>query len=48
MLFEEEREGYRVRCAQCGFSREVDSQHEDSRVMQTGLPEQRLLERQAV
>ena len=34
VLLEEERNSYRVRCAQCGFSREVDSQHEASRVMQ--------------
>ena len=49
VLFEEEREVYRVRCAQCGFSREVDSHHEASRVLQQGeLTQQMLLVRQAV
>ncbi len=48
VFFEEERYGYRVRCAQCGFSREVDSRYEASRVLQAGLLEQRLLEQQAV
>ena len=48
VLFEEEREGGRVRCAQCGYSREVGSRHEASRVLQAGLPEQRLLQQQAV
>ena len=48
MLFEEEREGCRVKCVQCGFSREVDSRYEVNRVLQAGLPEQRVLEQQAV
>ncbi len=49
VLFEEEREGCRVRCAQCGFSREVDSHYEASRVLHQGeLARQRLLEQQAV
>ena len=48
VLFEEEREGCRVKCVQCGFSREVDSRYEASRVLQARSPEQRLLEQQAV
>lgn len=49
MLFEEERVGCRVRCAQCGYSREVDSRYEASRVLQQGeLTRQRLLEQQAL
>ncbi len=48
VLFEEEREGCRVRCVQCGFSRQVDSHYEASQVLQAGLPEQRSLEQQAV
>ena len=34
VLFEEEREGCRVRCAQCGFSREVNSRYEASQLLQ--------------
>ena len=49
VLFEEEREGCRVRCAQCGFSREVDSRYEASQILQQGeLTRQLLLEQQAV
>ncbi len=49
VLFEEEREGCRVRCAQCGYSREVDSRYEGSQVLQQGeLTRHRLLEQQAV
>ncbi len=49
VLFEEERDGFRVRCAQCGYSREVDSQYEASRVLQQGgLTRQMLLEQQAL
>ncbi len=49
VLFEEEREGCRVRCAQCGYSREVDSRYEANRVVrQGGLIRQRLLEQQAL
>ena len=48
VIFEEEREGCRVKCVQCGFSREVDSHYEASRVLQARLPEQRLLEQLAV
>ena len=49
VLFEEERDGCRVRCAQCGFSREVGSRYEASRVLQQGeLTRQRSLEQQAV
>jgi len=49
VLFEEERDGCRMRCAQCGYSREVDSHYEASRVLQQGgLTRQRLLEQQAL
>ena len=49
VLFEEERDSCRVRCAQCGFSREVDSRYEASQVLKQGkLTGQRLLEQQAV
>ena len=49
VLFEEERDGCRVRCAQCGYSREVDSPYQASQVLQQGkLAQQRLLEKQAV
>ncbi len=49
VLFEEEREGCRVKCVQCGYSREVSSHHEASRVLQQGeLTRQRLLEQQAL
>ena len=49
VLFEEEREGCRVRCAQCGFSREVDSHYEANRVLHQGeLTRLMLLEQQAV
>ncbi len=49
VLCEEERYAYRLRCAQCGFSREVDSRYEASQVLQQGkLTRQMLLEQQAV
>ena len=49
VFFEEERHGCRVRCAQCGFSREVDSRYEADRVLQQGgLSRQVLLEQQAI
>ena len=48
VTFEQEPEGCRVRCVQCGFSREVDSHYDASQVLQAGLPEQRLLEQQAI
>ena len=49
VLFEEERDGCRMRCAQCGYSREVDSLYQASQVLQQGkLAQQRLLEKQAV
>ena len=48
VLFEEEREGCRVRCAQCGYSREVDSHYEASQVLKAEAPEQSVLEQQAV
>ena len=49
VIFEENRDGGRMRCAQCGFSREVDSRYEASQVLQQGeLTRQMLLEQQAV
>ena len=49
VFYEEGRDGFRVRCAQCGYSREVGSHYEASRVLQQGeLAQQRLLEQQAV
>ena len=49
VFYEEEREGSRVRCAQCGYSREVGSHYEASQLLQQGkLTRQRLLEQQAV
>ncbi len=49
VLFEEERDGSRMRCAQCGYSREVDSHYEASQVLQKGeLTKQRLAEQQAL
>ena len=49
VFYEEEREGCRVRCAQCGYSREVGSRYEASQVLQQGrLTRQMLLEQQAV
>ena len=38
-----------MECVQCGYSREVDSHYEASKVLQQGeLTRQRLLEQQAV
>ncbi len=49
VLFEEECEGFRMRCAQCGYSREVDSHYEASRVLQQGeLTRQMSVEQQAL
>ena len=36
VFYEEEREGSRVRCAQCCYSREVDNHYEASRVLRQG------------